>query len=136
MKCCETMIIPFMKNTNSTEVIFDCTNVYHNKDVYELFESEGIDVYPSSGYGHNVKGGYPPNSHETMPNEQMHNDLKQDVYKKFNAVRSSRRKMTALHRIVKECAAEFPVAKARAKIDNLPSIFEAILARNGKRTYY
>ena len=99
-----------------------------------LFKNEGIDVYSSAGFGHNVKGGYPPNSHETMPNEQMHNELKQTVYERFLKLPPKRRTMTALHRLVKQCAAEYPLEKVRAKIEKLPSIIEAILARNGKRT--
>ena len=71
-----------------------------------------------------------------MPNEQMHNELKQSVYAKFIDLRPNHRTMTALHRLVKECAAEYPLEKVQAKIEKLPSIIEAILARNRKRTHY
>jgi hypothetical protein len=33
----------------STELIFDCTNVSHNKEIYDFFVCEGIEVYPVAG---------------------------------------------------------------------------------------
>jgi hypothetical protein len=114
VKCREELVIPFMKETRSKILIFDCTNAYHNDEVYELFGQRKLKDYPSAGYGHNVKDGYPPNSHETMPNEQMHNDLKEVVKKRMFEIRKSRRNMTSLPRIIKQSAAEFPKEKANS----------------------
>jgi hypothetical protein len=125
-----------MKETRSQILIFDCTNVYHNDEVYELFDQHKLKVYPSAGCGHNVGDGYPPNSPETTPNEQMHNDLKEVVKKRMFEIKKSRRNMTSLHRIIKQSAAEFPKEKVQQRINKLSDICEAILARDGKRTKY
>jgi hypothetical protein len=45
----------------------DCTNVYHNDEVYSLLHNAGITPLPSAGFSHRVEGGYPPNSHDCMP---------------------------------------------------------------------
>jgi hypothetical protein len=109
VKCCEKLVIPFMKETRSKVLFFDCPNVYHNDGVDKLFEEHRLEVYLSSGCGHGIEDGYPPNSHETMPNEQMHNDLK-EVRQKME---KSRRNTTTLHHVVKESAAEFPKEKVQ-----------------------
>ena len=62
----EGMLIPFMQETGSTKLTFDCTNVYHNDKIYDVLEEAGIDVSPSAGRPHNVEGGYPPNTHDCM----------------------------------------------------------------------
>jgi hypothetical protein len=58
----------------------DCTK-YHSVDV--LTEA-GIEVFPSTGHAPRVQGGYPPNSHDSMPCELINNKFKEMTQKKFN----------------------------------------------------
>ena len=71
-----------------------------------------------------------------MPNESMHADLKEKIYKRFFGVRKSRRTMTCLYRIVKETARDYPRENAKAKIDLLPKIMKEIVRLEGKRSKY
>lgn len=57
------MAIPFMQKTGSTCIFMDCVRVNHCPQVVETFENAFIEVWPSAGYPHNVKGGFPPTSH-------------------------------------------------------------------------
>ena len=136
VQCSKEMIFPFMEKTDSKLLIFDCTNVYHNVSVCHLFESNGIEVYGSAGLGRNENGGYPPNSHETMPNETMHAELKERIFKKFFFMRNSRRTVVSLHRITRKCASEYSVESVRNKILKLPEIMNEIVRLEGKRTKY
>ena len=75
-----------MKRTKSKKVILDCTTVYHNDEVYDELKEAGIHVYPSAGRPFDVKGGYPPNSHDCTPNELIDNRLKEVCRKGFDKV--------------------------------------------------
>jgi hypothetical protein len=136
MKCCQEMVIPFMQETKSQQIIFDCTTVYHNEDVYQLFRDAGIDVYPSAGHTFRVAGGYPPNSHETMPNEQIHDCFKEVLRKKFNALPESRQNMNSLYNQIRKTAKNFPKETIVTHIRKLPSVLKAIIEKNGARTKY
>lgn len=57
------MATPFMQKTGSTCIFMDCVRVNHCQQVVETFENAFIEVWPSAGYPHNVKGGFPPTSH-------------------------------------------------------------------------
>jgi hypothetical protein len=38
----------------------DCTNLYHNAGAYNVLTEVGIEVFPSAGHTHRVKGGLIP----------------------------------------------------------------------------
>ncbi len=125
-----------MKKTRSSTLVFDCTNVYHNEKVYNKLKAHGIEPYPSAGHTHRVKGGYPPNSHETMPNEGFNYDFKELVRKNFNALDKNRKNMNSFYNTIKKTAAKCPKSLAIAHIKKLPHMMAAIIEKNGKRTKY
>jgi hypothetical protein len=75
----------------------DRTNVYHNDEVYGVLRDAGIQPIRSSGNGHRVKGGYPPNSHDCMPCELVNDRLKENVQQQI-AEKSKR--MSSLHNLI------------------------------------
>ena len=89
---CREMLIPLMKKSKSTKLVFDCTTVYHNDAVYKLMKNAGIEVYESGGRPFDVEGGYPPNSHDCMSNELINDRLKEICKKEFDKLRKSRQK--------------------------------------------
>jgi len=125
-----------MKRTKSKKLVFDCTNVYHNERIYEMMKKAKIDVYPSAGRPHNVKGGYPPNSHDCMPIELINDRLKQNSRKAFNKLRKDRQNMKSLQTVVTKEAKKLSLDYIRARIDDLPKILSTIEANNGGRTKY
>lgn len=60
-------IAPAMKKVGSKLAVLDCVQLNHHKDVIDAFKKFDIAVYPSGGHPHNVKGGYPPYSHDCSP---------------------------------------------------------------------
>ncbi len=136
VRCCKESIIPFMKETGSTELRFDCTDVYHNQAVYNVLLEAGIKPYPSAGKNHKVHGGYPPNSHETMPCESVHNLLKEKLFKKYAGVMRSRRNQNTLHNLLLKTAKTIPRKAVADVIANQTNVIDAIIAEKGKRTKY
>ena len=128
---CQQVLIPFMKRTKSKKLVFDCTNVYHNDDVYDVLRKAKIDVYPSAGRPHNVEGGYPPNSHDCMPIEQINNRSKENSRKAFDKVRKGRQNMKCLQTVVKKEAKKLSLEFIRARIDDMRKILATIEQNNG-----
>ena len=133
---CEDMLIPFKQETGSTKLIFDCTNVYHNDDIYDVLKEAGIDVYPSAGRPHNVEGGYPPNSHDCMPIELINGRLKEKARKAFDKLWKSRQNMKSLQTVVNKATKNLSIDYIRDRIDDLPKILATIEKNNGGRTKY
>jgi hypothetical protein len=96
-----------------------------------LVKRHKLAVYPSGGYGHRIKGGYSGNSHKTMPNEQMHHDLKEIVKKKMFHIRKSGQKD-----IITQSSAKFAKANVHQHINKPSDVCDAILSKDGKRTKY
>ena len=133
---CEAIIVPFMKRTKSKVLVFDCTTVYHNPTIYALLRDEGIEPYPSGGRPFDVEGGYPPNSHDCMPNELINDKLKENARVSFQKLRKSRRTMTALQTVIKSEAKKLDKEFIRDRIRDLPKILKTIEKNNGGRTKY
>ena len=125
-----------MKRTKSKKLIFDCTNVYHNDKIYEVMKKAEIDVYPSAGRPHNVKAGYPPNSHDCMPIELINNRLKQNSRKAFDKLRKDRQNMKPLQTVVNKEAKKLSMDFIRARICDMPKILQTIEQNDGGRTKY
>jgi C4-dicarboxylate-specific signal transduction histidine kinase len=87
---------PFLKRTQSKLLIFECTSVYHNDEVYDLLRSSGIESFLSAGFTHRVKGLYPPNTHDYMPCELVNDRFKQMVRKNFSGRTSTENGDSAL----------------------------------------
>ena len=82
-------IIPFMQECGSTDLRVDCLKTFYHPEVLSLYESHGIRVYPSAGHPQNVYGGYPPKSHDFMPNEGIHAEIKKRAWKTSQCSSSS-----------------------------------------------
>jgi hypothetical protein len=108
----------------------------HSKEAKKLYADAGVNFYPSAGAGQNATNGYPPNSHETMPNEPINSDFKARVLLEMNTLRKSRRSMVHLHGIIHKVAKEFPRELVLKQIGHLPSIIKEIVAIKGKRTQF
>ena len=81
-------------------------------------------------------GGYPPKSHDTMPNELINNKFKDLARTRFLYQEEKRQKMSSLHRIIEETAYTFPKQFVRDRIADLPRIFAAIIDKDGDSTKY
>jgi len=57
-------VVPAMIRTGSKVAVMDCVNLNHCAAVVDAFKKGGIEVFPSAGYPHRVRGGYPPYSHD------------------------------------------------------------------------
>lgn len=136
LKVCKSVLIPFMKKTRSKKVIFDCTTVYHNSRVYSLLRENGIEPYPSAGMPFRTEGGYPPNSHDCMPNELINDRLKENVRKAFDKLCKNRQTMKRLQTYIKREAAKFDKKFVRDRIADLPMILTTIEHNKGGRTKY
>ena len=130
------VVIPFLKRTKSKKLIFDCTTVYHNDEVYDELKEAGIHVYPSAGRPFDVKGGYPPNSHDCMSNELINNRLKEVSRKEFDKVQKSRWNMKSLQTVVNKEAKKFSLEYNRARIGDMPKILATIEQNEGCWTKY
>ena len=77
------VIIPFMQETYSKILVFNCTTVYHNKMIYKTLRDPGIEPYPSGIRPFDVEGGYTSNSHDWVPNELINENLKENARVSF-----------------------------------------------------
>ena len=125
-----------MKKTKSKKLVFDCITVYHNTKVSDELKQNGIDVHPSGGSSFGVKGGYPPNSHDCMPNELINDRLKENARKEFDKLRKSHRTMKSLQVIVNQAAKNLDIEFVRARIAAMPKILRTIETNEGGRTKY
>ena len=124
------------KKTKSKVLVMDCTTVYHNTKIYQTLEDAGIKAYPSGGRPFDVKGGYPPNSHDCMPNELINDKLKEHSRVAFQKLRKCRRTMKGLQTVVKKEAKALDIEFIRDRIRDLPKILRTIEDNDGGRTKY
>ena len=114
----------------------DCTTVYHNPTIYEELRDNGIQPYPSGGRPFDVEGGYPPNSHDCMPNELINDRLKANARNVFENLRGGRQNMKSLQTVVVKEAKKLDIEFVRARIADLPKILRTIEQNKGGRTKY
>ena len=75
------VVIPFMKQTRSREIIMECTTVCYKETIYKEIRENDIVPYPSGGRTFDVKGGYPLNSQVCMPCKLINGHLKENARK-------------------------------------------------------
>ena len=133
---CRDVIIPFMKESRSKKLVIDCTTVYHNKRIYDLLKENKIKPYPSAGVPFRTPNGYPPNSHDMMPNELINDRLKENARLAFDKLPKRDKTMKRLQHVITKTAAEFPKEFVRNRIRDLPKIMQAVIDCDGGRTKY
>ena len=89
----------------------DCVTVNRAPDVIAAFKEFGIEVYPSNGRGHYVRGGQAPYSHETNhENGSMLGTFQDDLAKRMRDLDS-----IATHTRVAQLYEEIPKLWRSAK---------------------
>ena len=83
--------------------------------------------------------GYPPRSHECMPNEtefaNAHEDAQLDVERREKNI-GHRRSMKMWKNAIDEVWNKRPISEVRKLIDRQPKIMQAIIEAEGGRTPY
>ena len=136
LKLSKEMIIPFLQKCNCTELRVDCLKSFHHPKVIELYQSHGILVYPSAGYPHSVPNGYPPNSHDLMPNEAIHGELKNQLGKLLDGVPLLKRSPNKIYSLLPQAAQNVKLETIRAHIDKLENVCFDILMKDGGTMKY
>ena len=133
-RAAKKVVVPFMKETNSKIVVMDCTRNNHNDTVRKVFEDAGIYVYPSAGYTDGVKNGYPPNSHDCMPNETFHSVFKNQIYSEFRSLPRERQNMNNLYNLILKVQKQMTPKLVAPHIKKLPAVMKLIIQKKGGPT--
>ena len=88
-----------------------------------------VEAYPSSGYGHRVKGWVPASV-------IVNNELKDWVRKAFDQQPKCRQNMSRMYSLVTKEAIEVPKSFIVDRIKCLQKIMSEIIAKGGGRTEY
>lgn len=80
-KALKAVVLDYMKNNNLDYVTSDGSGCGHTKEIKELFESNGITLYPLA---RETECGFPPASHEMMPLEGVFAALSHDIGEFFS----------------------------------------------------
>ena len=94
---------------------------------YELLREAYVEAYPSSAYGHRVKG---------RVSASVHNKLKDWVRKAFDQQPKCRQNMSRMYSLVTKEATKVPKSFIVDRIKCLQKIMSEIIAKGGGRTKY
>jgi hypothetical protein len=125
-----------MKQCRCKDLRVDCLKSFHNGRVTSLYQRHGIRVYPSAGHPHNVADGYPPNSHDLMPNEAIHGEIKHQLGKLLDGVPLHKRTSNRIFSLLPKAVKNVKIENVRSHIDKLESVCFDILMKDGKMTKY
>ena len=150
-------VFPHMLKHGYKLVILDNDPKFHTKKLTDAAQEEGLQVYPGSGKrcwvschcrlfsyfedringpGKNVKGKYPPRSHESMPCEtefaNSFQDAQLDVERREKNA-GKPRTMMMWRNAIEHTWDTRPIKEIRKLIDRQPKIQKAIIAANGAR---
>ena len=74
-------VVPWCKSNGLKLLVMDNQSKFHTKMLVTHMRSKGIEIYPGSGkkpWNH-AKNGYPPRSHDCMPDETEFAETFQDA---------------------------------------------------------
>ena len=54
-----------------------------------------------------IQEGYPPNSHDCLPNENIYGDIKDIMYKMLSRLDSKRRTVLSVHRLLPKAVSDY-----------------------------
>ena len=130
------MIIPYMRKVKSKDLRVDCLKSFHHPLVLELYRKHDIRVYPSAGIPQSVPDGYPPNSHDLMPNENIHSEISHNLGCLLSTTPLQKRSASKVFSLLPKAVKMVKLATIRAQIDKLPSVCEQIILKDGGTTKY
>ncbi len=128
------IVVGECKKYNIKTVIMDCVKVNHCKAVVKFLKQNGINVYPSSGHGHRVKGGYPTYSPQlSWLDENILPVVKIDIHKKLRNVATNRNKKVVLYNMLPKFIEKNKYANiAKKAVKNYPTILKHVIDTNGR----
>ena len=119
----------------------DNESKFHTKMLVTHMRSKGIEIYPGSGKKpwDRAKNGYPPRSHDCMPDEtefaETFQDAQEDLERREKNAKK-RRTMMMWKNALDEQWKIRPIEATRKIIDRQPKIMRAIIDADGGRTPY
>ena len=84
----------------------------------------------------NAQDGYPPNSHELMPNEDIHSEISHNIGLLLGGTPMHKRSMNKVYNLLPKAAKMVPLKTIRAQIDKLSTVCAEIIAKDGGATKY
>ena len=104
-------------------------------------KSKGIQIYPGSGKKpwDRAENGYPPRSHDCMPDEMEFAETFQDAQKDLERREKNRNKLRTImmwKNALDEQWRNWPIVATRKIIDRQPKIMWMIIEADGARTSY
>ena len=90
----EEEVVPWCKENGLKLLILDNESKFHTKMLVTHMESHGIQIYPGSGKKpwDRSENGYPPRSHDCMPNETEFAETFQDAQEHLKRRENNRNK--------------------------------------------
>ena len=123
----DKVLDPFLIKTKfkNNAVIMDNAAPHTAKSVCEFMESQGIEYMKFGGGKRPTKGGFPPNSPDLNPIENIFGILQHRV----NVERPTT--MKSLIEVVEKCWNEIPLNHVRSTIRSLKKRMQYVLEHNG-----
>ena len=134
-------VVPWCKEHGLKLLILDNESKFHTKMLVTHMESHGIQIYPGSGKKpwDRSENGYPPRSHDCMPNETEFAETFQDAQEDLERREKNRNKRRTMMMWKNALDNEWetrPIEATRRIIDRQPKIMRAIIETDGGRTPY
>ena len=130
-KVFEEEVVPWCKENGLKLLILDNESKFHTKMLVTFMKSKGIQIYPGSGkkpWGR-AENGYPPRSHDCIPDEtefaETFQDAQEDLERREKN-RNKRRTMMMWKDALDETWRNRPIEATRKIIDRQPKIMQAI----------
>ena len=134
-------VVPWCKENGLKLLILDNESKFHTKMLVTHMQSHGIQIYPGSGKKpwDRSENGYPPRSHDCMPNETEFAETFQDAQEDLERREKNRNKRRTMMMWKNALDNEWetrPIEATRKIIDRQPKIMRAIIEADGGRTPY
>ena len=134
-------VVPWCKSNGLKLLIMDNESKFHTKMLVTHMQSHGIQIYPGSGKKpwDREEDGYPPRSHDCMPDEtefaEVFEDAQEDLERREKN-RRKRRSMAMWKNALDHQWRTRPIEATQKIIDRQPKVMRAIIETEGGRTPY
>ena len=114
---------------------------FHTQMLVKFMQKHGVQIYPGSGKKpwDRAEDGYPPRSHDCMPEEtefaETHQEAQADLERREEN-RNQKRTMMMWKNALDHTWRTRPIEATRKIIDRQPKVMRAIIEAEGGRTPY